>query len=145
MKLSKYFTLYELTYSPTALRRGIDNTPSSAVKENLSVLCKKILDPVRDLIGKPIQINSGFRCRLLNTIVGGSVNSQHVYGQAADIECRGVSADTLYQMIKTSNIPFHELIQEYNSWVHISFSRDPKRKCFYATKINGKTVYTRDA
>ena len=81
----KYFTLRELTKSPTADRLKIDNTPDEKTKKNLIELVDTVLDPLREAYGHPIIVTSGYRCPKLNSAVGGVKNSQHVLGQAADI------------------------------------------------------------
>ena len=86
MKLSDNFSLHEFTRSQTATRHSIDNTPSEEVIGNLQSLCLGVLQPVRTNFQKPMIISSGFRCKELNTKIGGSSTSQHVFGQAADIE-----------------------------------------------------------
>ena len=82
----KYFTIEELTRSTTAQLRNIDNTPSPQVISNLTALVDNILDPLREAWGKPIRVNSGYRCPKLNSAVGGSATSEHRYGMAADIK-----------------------------------------------------------
>lgn len=82
---SDYFTLAELTRSETAARHKIDNTPPAAIIKNLQYGVDMVLDPLRRLYGKPIKINSGFRCEKLNKLVGGVPNSWHQVGNAADI------------------------------------------------------------
>ena len=67
----KYFTIEELTRSTTARQRGIDNTPSQQVIDNLTALVNNVLDPLRQAWGKPIHVNSGYRCPALNKAVGG--------------------------------------------------------------------------
>ena len=81
----KHFTIHELTRSATADRKGIDNTPSKQVIENLTALVDNVLDPLREAWGKPIHVNSGFRSPELNRAVGGVPGSQHMKGEAADI------------------------------------------------------------
>lgn len=82
---SEYFTLSELTKSETAAKHKIDNTPPAAIIENLQYGVDMVLDPLRRLYGKPIIINSGYRCQQLNKLVGGVTNSWHQNGNAADI------------------------------------------------------------
>ena len=84
----KYFDLTELTHSDTAIAKKIDNTPTEEVKKNLENLVKYVLDPLREMYGKPIYVNSGYRSEALNKAVGGSKTSQHVLGMAADIDTR---------------------------------------------------------
>ena len=86
MKLSDNFSLYEFTRSQTATRHNIENVPSDKQIFNLRNLCVNVLQPVRDYFMKPMIISSGFRCAELNLKIGGSIKSQHVQGQAADIE-----------------------------------------------------------
>lgn len=81
----KYFTITELTKSATATKQGIDNTPSAEVTANLTALVDKVLDPLREIYGKPIYVSSGYRCPKLNKAVGGVSNSQHLKGEAADL------------------------------------------------------------
>ena len=144
MKLSPHFTLEELYYSPTAIRRGIDNTPPDDVRENLRVLCTTILEPIRSLANQGIIITSGYRRLLLNSIIGGSLSSQHITGKAADIHGETLSVTDLYNLIKGSSIPFDQLIHEFDSWVHVSWDLKPRKQCLIATKENGKTIYTND-
>lgn len=84
----KYFTLEELCFSVTANTQRISNVPASpAIVDNLRTLVNNLLDPARELLGTPILVNSGYRCEALNRAVGGAEESQHRYGQAADITC----------------------------------------------------------
>ena len=88
MRLSANFTLAELTHSNTAVERGIDNTPGPEALANLKELARR-LQIMRDDIGKPLSINSGFRNPRVNRAVRGVANSQHVTGRAADISVTG--------------------------------------------------------
>ena len=81
----KYFTISELTASATALREGIDNRPSKCAYHLLHVLVEQLLDPIREAWGEPIVVSSGYRCKELNTLIGGVKNSHHMLGCAADI------------------------------------------------------------
>jgi len=119
MRLTQNFTLAEMTASQTAVRNGIDNTPDAACIENLRRLCN-ILEEIRTLVGKPITITSGFRGREVNATIGGSKNSQHMYGCAADFRITGLTPDEVIRIILTAGIKFDQLIREYDSWVHIS-------------------------
>ena len=120
----KYFTIKELCKSSTATQKGIDNTPNSEIVSNLEQLVDKILDPLREKFGEPIIINSGYRSPALNKAVKGAVNSQHVYGQAADITSGSKSGNKkLFILAQSLNLPFDQLIDEKNySWIHISYS-----------------------
>ncbi len=134
MKLSKNFSLAEMTKSQTALRKGIDNTPTEEEIAKLKLLCKHVLQPVRNHFGKPVTINSGFRCLKLNRAVGSKSTSQHRKGEAADIEIPGVSNKRLATWIK-KNLDFDQLILEFYSeddpragWVHVSYVGEDNRK-----------------
>lgn len=119
----KYFTLKELTRSATAEEKGIDNTPTPEVEKNLTLLVDNILDKLREIYGKPITINSGYRCPELNKAVGGSATSDHVKGFAADITGGSKEEnERLFNIIK-HNFHFSQLIDEKNfSWVHVSYN-----------------------
>jgi hypothetical protein len=145
MNLTKNFTLEEMYNSTTAIRLGIDNTPSDIVIKNLLQLCKKVLQPLREYIGESIKVSSGYRSPDLNKKIGGSKSSQHLLGQAADISCGERTAE-LYYYIK-NNLIFDQIIWEFGNddnpdWVHVSYSTTKNRKqCLRAYKVNGKTVY----
>ena len=122
----KYFTIAELTRSETAQRKGIVNEPDGMERAALERLVDNVLDPIRQVWGKPILVNSGFRCRELNAAVGGVATSQHLKGEAADI--RDASGDNkgLFELIKDMGrkglINFDQLIDESNlTWIHVSY------------------------
>nr|UVX75178.1 MAG: Peptidase M15 [Bacteriophage sp.] len=119
----KYFTIKELTKSLTADVKGIDNTPTPEIERNLTSLVDNILDPLRELYGKPITVNSGYRCPAVNKAVGGSATSDHVKGFAADITGGSKEEnERLFNIIK-HNFHFSQLIDEKNfSWVHVSYN-----------------------
>ena len=128
MYLSRNFSLSELTKSQTALRNGLDNTPSTEEIVALTSLCGNILQPVRDKYGS-FTPNSGFRTVKLCELVGSSAKSQHAKGEAADIEVAGGDNYQLAVWI-SKNLDFDQLILEfYNSddpssgWVHVSYDR----------------------
>ena len=133
IKIAKYFTLAEMCASDTAKAKGIKNQPTVTEVVNLTLLCTKVLDPLRKAMG-PIQISSGFRCAALNKAVGGVSNSQHMKGQAADINIKGDIAygKRLFAWIK-ANVEFDQLIWEKNAagtvyWIHVSYNLDGNRK-----------------
>lgn len=129
--MGKYFSIEELYQSNTANAKGIDNTPNALQKTNLENLIKNILDPLREAYGKPISVNSGFRCEALNKAVGGAKNSEHLSGCAADIDVHSVAGNKeLFELIQKLNLPFRQLIDEKNmSWVHVSYNpSDIKRQ-----------------
>ena len=141
----KYFTLYEMVKSPTAKRLGIDNTPTEKIIENLQDLIDNVLDPLRLSWGRPIVVTSGYRCPKLNKAIGGASNSQHLYGQAADIRTVSDHPDDNKELLRClieSNLPYDKLIAEYidkngrPDWIHVSFS--PQRRGIKLTCKNGK-------
>lgn len=122
----KWFTIDELTHSNTAEAKGIDNTPNDTEKKNLENLVKYVLDPLRDIYGKPIYVNSGYRSEALNKAVGGSNTSQHRLGMAADIDTYTREGNIELFNLIAKNLSFDQLIDEKDySWIHVSF--DPKR------------------
>lgn len=144
----KYFTIHELTRSATAKRLGIDNTPTAEICANLAHLGKYILDPLREAWGAPIIVTSGYRSSELNKVVGGATNSQHLYGQAADIRTvsdrREDNMKLLRKLIELE-LPFDKLIAEYvdssgrPDWIHVSFS--PLRRGIKLTCRGGRYSY----
>lgn len=133
MQLSEHFHLSEFVSSQTAARRRIDNTPPAQAIDNLRRLCKVVLEPIREHFG-PVIISSGYRSPALNRAVGGAATSQHVAGEAADIEVPGVSNVELAEWIARSGRPFDQLILEFytpgdpsSGWVHVSYSLRRRR------------------
>lgn len=126
MNLSENFTLKELTDSNTAVKLGIDNTPPGDVVPKLQALAVNVLQPLRNWYGKPICISSGYRCPRLNVAVGGSKTSQHLRGEAADIDIKGdlTAGRKMFEYIK-NNLVFDQLIWEHDKggcyWVHVSY------------------------
>jgi hypothetical protein len=127
MYLSEHFTLQELIVSDYALRHSISNEPTGTALLNLERLAE-LLEKVRDVLGKPIFINSGYRSPQVNKGVKGQLNSQHCFGCAADIKVNGLTPDQIIKKILASGIEFHQLIREFDSWVHISIPNTPTDK-----------------
>ena len=152
MKLSQNLSLNEVTKSNTAMRRGIDNTPSEEHLENLKYLAEKVFQPIREHFGVPIYISSGYRSPELNEAIGGSPRSFHSHGMALDLDQdgrnRGVSNSDVFYFIK-DNLPFTELIWEFGdennpNWVHVAIApgREDEKKIKIAERINNKTTYS---
>ena len=147
MKLSKNFSLNELTKSQTAIRMGIDNTSDTEQLVNLAVLVQQVLQPCREQFGS-ISINSGLRVLKLNQAIGSSDKSQHTKGEAADFEAHSISNRRLAEWIE-EKLDFDQLILEYpgpdprDGWVHCSYKRDGgnRKQVLTAVKEGGKTVY----
>lgn len=125
----KYFSIKEMTKSNTATAKGIDNTPDQTVTNNLTKLIEAVLDPLREWYGKPIIVNSGYRCEALNKAIGGAKSSQHMLGEAADITVDSKEEnEKLFNYIK-DNLEFDQLINESDfSWVHVSYREGRLRK-----------------
>lgn len=119
----KYFTIEELTRSTVATARGIPNVPGENEREALEVLTLALLDPLRELWGKPIYVNSGYRSPALNKAVGGVANSQHIKGQAADITTGNTASNRkLFALIRDGGFDFDQLIDEADgTWIHVSY------------------------
>lgn len=139
--LSEHFTLEEFTASDIALRKGIDNTPSADIVANLSELAV-VLEKVRELLGVPMHINSGYRSPKLNSAVGGSSTSAHMMGQAVDFIAPSFGTPKEIAIeIAASDIAFDQLIQEGN-WVHLGIRGDMRRQILTANFSGGKATYT---
>ena len=129
MRLSKNFTLRELIRSNTAERMGIDNVPKDEkVIENLRNLCFEVLQPLRDYVGAPVHINSGYRSPELNRAVGGVKNSQHCRGEACDIRIASPKQGREWAAWIEDNCRFDQMLLERNKnggvWLHVSCKRD---------------------
>lgn len=126
----KYFSIDELCRSETAKIKGINNTPSEGIKNNLTYLVDNLLDEVRERYGKPIKVNSGYRSPLLNKAINGSPSSDHVHGLAADLDTGTREGNRkLFNIIIDSGLTFDQLINEKDfSWVHVSLKREINRK-----------------
>lgn len=132
-RISKNFTLDELTASATAKANGIINAPGVDEVCNMCALVHHVLQPLRDAMQEPIKIGSGYRCTNLNQAVGGVANSQHIRGQAADLCIDGdkVKGKRWFDWIR-AHCEFDQLIWEHNAkgsyWVHVSFRSDGKNR-----------------
>lgn len=135
--ISEFISYEEATKSPTALRLGISNEPDEEQLENMRYVAQKIFDPVRKFVGGPLLASSFFRSKELNdAIPGSSKTSQHMTGQAIDIDADGYQYGSnvgIFEYIKR-NLEFDQLIGEYPdvygtfSWVHVSLKKSGNRK-----------------
>lgn len=145
MKLSEHFELAELLRSETAARLGQLIVPTQEIIDNLRELCVTILEPVRTLCGnRAVTPISGYRPPWLNRVVGGAMDSDHMLGGAADIRVQGLTPLEVCDAIAHSDLPFRQLILEFNAWTHISKPRKgetPKREVLTAKKVGARTVY----
>lgn len=147
MKLSEHFSLSEFTRSEKAKALGVRNEPSILQIHHLSLLCTKVLEPLRVHFDKPVIITSGFRSAALNEAVGGSKTSQHLKGEAADINIKGIAMADIWQYIK-DNLEFDQVIAEKISrknpqagWIHVSYRAGHNRKEAKSYIGNGKYPY----
>ena len=136
----KYFTIEELIYSDTALKKKIRNKTTQEVERNLQRLVKTVLDPLREAYGEPINVSSGYRCAELNKEVGGVETSQHTTGCAADIDAGSLAKNgDLARLIVSLGLPFDQLIDECNyAWVHVSVAADGKTARKKILRYDGK-------
>lgn len=119
-QLTEHFSLEELTFSETAARLGIDNSPSLAVIRNLQELAEAMED-IRSVLGEAIHVQSGYRSPQLNKAVGGAKTSAHLEGYACDFTCPGFgSPREVCEAIIGAMLPFDQLIWEFEAWVHYS-------------------------
>ena len=127
MRLTEHFDLEELTRSATATRLGLMNVPPQTAVGNLRNLCQKVLEPLRQHLGKPIIVTSGYRSKELNKAVGGVENSQHLVGEAADLRIESEKQGREWMAWIMDNCEFDQLILERNSkatWLHVSCKRN---------------------
>jgi zinc D-Ala-D-Ala carboxypeptidase len=128
MKISEHLSLAEVTRSEYAKRNGINNMPNPEHTEILIELAQKIFEPIRKHFNKPIYISSGYRCKALNTAIGGAKNSQHMKGEALDID-QGNRKENMeiFDFIK-NNLDFDQLINEFGyDWIHVSYNTSGKQ------------------
>jgi hypothetical protein len=152
-KISKHISYHEGTYSQTGVRRNLDNTPNEDQLKCMKEVSENLFEPLREWVGGPIKINSFFRGEPVNTAIGGSARSQHMKGQAIDIDDtfgHKTNAE-MYHYIK-DNLDFDQLIWEFGTdknpnWLHISWvsHRPNRKKLTIAKKVDGKTKYIHEA
>lgn len=124
-KVTENFTLEELCHSNMAVAKGLENIPNESQVENLKSLAINLLQPVRDLYGKPMIVNSGFRSPEVNKAVNGSPTSDHMNGKATDVKTP--NPRELFNLVRNSGLSFDQLIL-YPTFVHMSFrSKDTNR------------------
>ena len=145
MRLSKNFTMEELCRSATAERHGLKNWPKAGdeehrVRENLRYLCFDVLQPLRDYVGRPIIVNSGYRTKEVNRLVGGVKNSQPLTGEAADLRIESTKQGREWAEWIMENCDFDQMLLESNGksvWLHVSAKRDKSlnRRVFKKMKV----------
>ena len=139
IKASPNFTVDELTFSETATRKDIDNTPSDEVLDNLLITAWS-MENVRELLNNnPILISSGYRCLALNELLGSKPTSAHIRGLAVDFTCPQFGdPDDIVDAIFRSDILYDQIILEFDKWVHIAFPENGKSARKKALIINKK-------
>ena len=123
--MTPHFTLAELTATS---HRQFDNTPNEKELANLQKLAEFLEQVKTTLDGKPIMINSAFRSKQVNDSVGSKDTSQHRLGYAADIRVPGMTPDQVVRAIIDSDLPFDQVIREFDAWTHVSISPSPRRQ-----------------
>jgi len=150
--ISKHISYHEGTYSRTGERRDLDNTPNEDQLKCMKEVAENLFEPLREWVGGPIKINSFFRGEPVNTAIGGSTRSQHMKGQAMDIDdtFKHKTNAEMYHYIK-DNLDFDQMIWEFGddenpNWLHVSWvsHRPNRKKLTIAKKVNGRTKYVHE-
>ena len=140
----KWFSWKELRVTST----GITNNPGPAERINLRMLVYQCLDPLREHLGRPVRVTSGYRCHAVNDAVGGSVRSFHTKGLAADIKVTGLDSHDIMRAVIDSDIPFDQAIAydpSRGGHLHLGFSMGKLRQQkLWAKKGGGYEVYDFD-
>ena len=149
-KISKHISYKEATFSQTATRKDIDNTPTPEILERMKALADNIFEPLRAYVGGPIKINSFYRSINLNVAIGGAKSSQHTRGEAMDIDDTfgHMSNKEMFEFIK-DELDFDQLIWEFGddnnpAWIHVSYvsEENNRRRILKAEKQQGSTIYS---
>lgn len=122
------FKISELIYSKIATQKNISNMPDINSLDCMLDLIVNCLQPIRNLLNKPMIITSGYRNDKVNKLVNGANNSQHKKGQAVDFVVKGMKPSEIIEIIRKSNVEFDQLINEYDRWTHVSYLKDKNRK-----------------
>ena len=126
--ISKNFSFSEFERSETAIENGIENKiPSDDIRENITSLVENVLQPLRDSLGACIDVNSGYRCKKLNELVGGTEKSQHPKGEAADIKSPFYSPLDIARRLFDKRLPYDQMIL-YPTFVHVSHKKNGKQR-----------------
>lgn len=145
-RIGRTFWLSEFAVSAMAARMGRPVEIPVNLVPNIERLVDTVLQPLRDELGRPIVIISGYRPLWLNTRVGGSRSSAHLEARAADLTVPGVPPRDVCKVVRALRLPIDQAIEEFGSWTHLGIeaSDEPRRGDFLqARKVEGKTVYTR--
>ena len=145
MQLTPHFRLEEFTRSQTADRFGIDNAPPAEVLDAIRDVTAPSMELCRVLLGHPVTVTSGFRCKTLNTQIKGSKGSKHIRGLAVDFVCPGYGTPReIIQRLSDCRVPYAKIIEEFGRWVHIEFHGEPAdRFIYFAERSNAGVKYHR--
>jgi hypothetical protein len=145
--MTQSFSIRELTYSDTAIRLGIDNTPTDEILKNLQNVIQFILEPISNNFDSQIMITSGYRSPALCQAIGSKPTSQHTLGMAVDFEILGTPNKEVSDWI-VKHLDFDQCILEFwkpeeanSGWVHCSFSSNNRKQYLRAYKQHGFIVY----
>lgn len=140
VKLGEFFTLDEFVKTST----GIDNIPPADVVERLRKLVVNVLDPLRKAVGKPIRITSGYRSPSVNAaVIGSSKTSQHMKGEASDLQIDGMTNQQIIDKIRQLRLPYDQLIDEQRGsslWVHVSYNTSGSPRYQWLTRRDPSTT-----
>ncbi|QDP52779.1 MAG: putative peptidase M15 [Prokaryotic dsDNA virus sp.] len=148
-RISEHVSYREGVRSRTADRLGLENVPNTEQLKCMKEIAENVFEPLRAYVGGPIKINSFFRGEPVNTAIGGSKRSQHMKGQAMDLDDTfgRCSNAEMYHFIK-EHLDFDQLIWEFGdeenpNWIHVSYvtHRENRKKLTVALKRDGKVVY----
>lgn len=143
MRITEHFSLAEATRTST----GLPNNPDKVSRNYMTALAETLLEPIRDLLGTALIIHSLFRCRAVNTAVGGDKNSAHLMGRACDFHPKGWMIRQAFDCIRTSDLPYDKLILERKDnswWIHVQIPKEgakPRRKAYIANVTDTGTAY----
>ncbi|WP_293672291.1 D-Ala-D-Ala carboxypeptidase family metallohydrolase [uncultured Parabacteroides sp.] len=125
--ISEHFYMGEFEYSAVAVANGLDNTPTPIAQRAICHLVKNLLEPLRKKSGMPIYVSSGFRCPVLNVLVGGVPDSQHITGEAADIFTGGNAR--LLEILEEEKLNFDQAIfYRRKKFMHLSLKLKGKNR-----------------
>lgn len=157
VRISEHISYEEATESATAERLGIKNEPSDEILQVMAVTARKVFEPVRRFWKCPIWVASFFRCEEVNEelsrdpAVRASVKSQHILGEAIDIDAQvygNISNRQVFEFIR-DNTSFDQLIWEEGNdkepdWVHVSYRANANRmEVLRKYKVKGRVKYKR--
>lgn len=144
----KYISYKEATKSEAAIRAGIPNIPGPVQLQAMHLVAEKVFDRVREHFKVRIGVTSFFRSHDVNKLIGGAPTSQHINGEAIDIDADvygSVKNSAIFHFIK-DNLDFDQLIWEFGdskepAWVHVSYKAMNRRSILIGKKDGGRTIY----